>query len=62
MSNEFNVVKFYEVFARIIAEREGVEITVTVRRKEEADAENHIHVPDVRQRVPAVCESRWEAS
>ena len=33
MSNQFNVVKFYETFARIIAEREGVDVKVAVRPK-----------------------------
>ena len=33
MGNEFNAVKFYQTFARIIAEREGVDIKVNVRRK-----------------------------
>ena len=35
MSNQFNVIKFYETFARIISEREKVEIAVHVRLKEE---------------------------
>ena len=35
MSNQFNAVKFFETFAKIIADREGVEIKVTVRRKED---------------------------
>ena len=34
MTGQFNVVKFYETFAAIIAEREQVKISVTVRRKE----------------------------
>ena len=35
MSNQFNAVKFFETFARIIAEREKVDIKVTVRLKDE---------------------------
>ena len=35
MANEFNAVKFFETFARIIADREGVDIKVNVRRKVE---------------------------
>lgn len=31
MNNEFNAVKFFETFARIIAEREGVDIKVRVK-------------------------------
>ena len=33
MSNQFNAVKFFETFAKIIADREGVDITVEVRKK-----------------------------
>lgn len=36
MTGQFNVVKFYETFAAIIAEREQVKITVTVTRKEDS--------------------------
>lgn len=35
MAKEFNAVKFFETFARIIADREGVDIKVNVRRKVE---------------------------
>lgn len=54
MSNEFNVVKFYETFAKIIAEREGVDIKVTVRRKEEADAKNDTGLRQLRQDLSVV--------
>ena len=33
MENTFNAVKFYQTFARIIADREGVDIKVNVRKK-----------------------------
>ena len=35
MSGQFNVVKFYETFAKIIAERENVYIAVSVRLKDD---------------------------
>ena len=35
MCNQFNVVKFYETFAKIIAEREAVDIKVEVRKKDD---------------------------
>lgn len=35
MSNRFNAVKFFEAFARIISEREGVHVTVNVRLKDD---------------------------
>lgn len=34
MVNRFNAVKFFETFARIISEREGVQVTVHVRLKD----------------------------
>ena len=49
-----NVVKFYETFAKIIAEREKVEITVTVKRKEEADATNDIDLRQLRKDLSVV--------
>lgn len=52
MSNQFNVVKFFETFAAIIAEREKVEIKVTVRRKEETDATDDSCVRQLRKDVP----------
>ena len=61
MSGEFNVVKFYETFAKIIAEREGVEITVTVRRKEEADAENDTDLRQLRKDIPVVSERETQS-
>jgi hypothetical protein len=54
VSNQFNAVKFFETFAKIIAEREKVEITVTVRRKEEADAENDTDLRQLRKDLSIV--------
>lgn len=54
MSNQFNAVKFFETFAKIIAEREKVEITVTVRRKEEADATNDTDLRQLRKDLSIV--------
>lgn len=54
MSNRFNAIKFFETFAKIIAEREKVEITVTVRRKEEADAENDTDLRQLRKNLSVV--------
>jgi hypothetical protein len=54
MSNQFNAVKFFETFAKIIAEREKVEISVTVRRKEEADATNDTDLRQLRKDLSVV--------
>lgn len=37
---EKNVRRFYETLAKIIGEREGVDIKVTVRRREDVENEN----------------------
>ena len=37
-----NVQKFYETLAAIVSEREGVKITVTVKRKDGSAARNDI--------------------
>lgn len=49
MDNQINVVKFYEAFARIIAEREGVCIDVKVRLKDDS-AQVLDTVPEARHR------------
>lgn len=44
MSNRMNVVKFFEAFARIISEREGVHVTVNVQLKDDRIREvNSVH-------------------
>lgn len=35
MSNRPNMIKFFEAFARIISEREGVHVTANVRLKDD---------------------------
>ena len=49
MGNQFNAVKFFETYAKIIAEREGVDIKVTVRRRCD-DGDVFHKVGDVRYR------------
>ena len=61
MSNQFNAVKFFETFAKIIADREGVDIKVTVRRKEEADAENDTDLRQLRKDLPVVSERETQS-
>lgn len=61
MSNQFNAVKFFETFAKIIAEREKVEIKVTVRRKEDADATDDTRVRQLRKDLSVVPEGEAQS-
>ena len=49
MSDRPNMVKFYETFARIISDREGVDVRVTVRMRDDVPRVFH-QVDNVRCR------------